>query len=287
MEIEKSEISRSVNTGVKGHDRLRVGGLIRVRVIKALVHGYSQVEIRGRVVSARLSGEIPSSLFIARIMKTSPQLELKFIRSLKNRGNIRTQHNIDSLLHGKKPFIQNLFTTDNFFGKLLVFVYGNQKRLKNEIINVIRKQNIHNVLQKSADVSNEVREYFVLQNFYNYLSEDASAFLFPFIIDESCHFCDGKILRGKNESEFSLFLNISLQSGEKIHFLVFSDFDEIVCTISTDNLELEKRLRDEVQILTQRLKSHGLHRNVEIHFAPYREGDFENLKKIKKIDIKM
>jgi hypothetical protein len=287
MEIEKPEITRSLNTDGKGSGRLRTGQLLRVRIIKALARGYSQVELRGRIVSARLSGNIPSSLFIARVMKTAPQIELKFIRSLKNKGNTHTQNSISSLLYRKKQFIQNLFTTDNFFGILLVSVYRNKKRLKENIINVIKNQNINKILQKSVDVSKEVREYFVLQNLFNYLSEDASAFLFPFLIDERWHLCDGKILRGRDSSELSLFLNISLESGDKIHFLVFLDFDVIVCTVSTDNSDLEKRLRNEAQILAQRLKSQDFHRNVEIHFTPYRERDYENIKKIKKIDIRM
>ncbi len=287
MEIEKPEIARSLNTDVKESGRLRTGQLLRVRVIKALARGYSQVELRGRIVSARLSGNIPSSLFIAKVMKTAPQIELKFIRSLKNRENAHTQNSIDSLLYRKKQFIQNLFTTDNFFGKLLVSMYKNKKRLKENIINVIKNQNINTILQKSADVSKEVREYFILQNLYNYLSEDVSAFLFPFMIDERWHLCDGKILRGKDASELSLFLIISLESGDKIHFFVFSNFDVIVCTISTDNADLEERLRNEAQILAQHLKSRDFQRNVEIHFAPYRERDYENIKKIKKIDIRM
>ena len=287
MEIEKPEIARSLHADAKGHSRLLDGQLIRVRVIKALARGYSQVEIRGRVVSARLSGKIPSSLFIARVMKTDPQIELKFIRSLKNGERTPTQNSIDSLLYRKKQFIQNLFTTDNFFGKLLVFVNKNKKRLKENIRNVIKNQNINTILRKNADVSKEVREYFILQNLYNYFSEDTSAFLFPFIIDERWHLCDGKILRGKDASELSLFLSISLESGDTIHFFVFMNFDVIVCTISADNAGLEKRLRNEAKILSQRLKSQDFRRNVEIHFAPYRERDYENIKKIKKIDIRM
>jgi len=285
MEIEKSEITNSLNTRDSGN--VKIGNYIRVKVLNSLGKGRFLVEFKGKGYSASWKGNITSKLFIAKVIKIAPQLELKFIKGLDNKKPFFNSGVLDTLLNIKKSFIQNLITSDNFFINLSVLFQKDKKGMRENIQTSINKQNILNVINKNAAILNEVKEYYVLQNIYNYINPNSYIFYFPFKIYQKNYFCDLRLFGGKESLNNSLFLSISLDNERKLWFFVFIDYEVIVCTVSANDMHLERRLKLHINALVKNLQNLNYNRKVEIHFAPYSEQDYLKLNMIKKINIKM
>jgi hypothetical protein len=285
MEIENLKIF-SITKG-KESNVLGTGALVRVRVLNNLGRNRFLVEFKGRLYSARLNESIKSRFFLARIIKASPGIELKFIKKLDGKSINLKEGTIEPLLAAKKSFIQDLIATDIFFRTITVLFHKDRKSLKESVHRSIRNQNILQVINKSSKIATEVKEYFILQNLYNFVSGDSLVLSFPFRIDQRHYLCNFKFIGGKESESNAFFLSIALEDGRKIGFLVFVDFELLSCTVSSNDSKLEERLKSNISTLVRDLKNLYFNREVEIHFTQYRENNLLNFNLLKRIDIKM
>ncbi|HEB30563.1 MAG TPA: hypothetical protein ENI15_06770 [Spirochaetes bacterium] len=285
MEIKKSEITapaaKSVTKDVK------VGQLLRVRVLRSLGKGKFLVEFKGKTHNAILNRNISSRLFMAKVVKVSPGLELKYVKKLELPNFSTGNNNLLALLNTKKPFIQKLITSDNFLVSLFVFIQKNKKNNKKIVQNSVKNQNISHILNKKKLTLNKAVEYYILQNLYNMMNDNENIFLFPLRVDDNSYLCDLKISEEKNSIDNSFFLSITLDEERKIGFLVYFDYEAIVCYVSTNDQKLKCILRSNAEILINHLKSVNYNKKVEVAFVPFREQAFYSANSLKKIDIKM
>jgi len=285
MEIEKTEIKPAFRSKIYGS--LKPGNLVRVKVLHSLGRGYFLVELKGKIYHARLSENIQNNLFIAKVSKLKPYIELKFIKGLDSKSYTVSKSQIATLLQTKKSFIHNLINSDNFFVNLAVLLKKDRKGIRENIKHSIRKQNIKNIVKNPLRITNEIKEYFILQNIYNYINNNSCYFCFPLRLDKEYHICELKVFGDKESTENGFFLLIHLDEERKVGFLIFYNYEVIICTVSTNDDELEGLLKINIQGLIKNLKDLDCKRKIEIHFAPYREQDFARFSSIKKIDIKM
>ena len=266
---------------------MKPGGLVRVRVLKHVRGSSYLVEIRGKTHVARLEGRFPSLMFIARVEKLDPRMVLKYVRAFDRPGTARQASVSGDLLAEKKSFIQNLIATDNSFEKLLVFLQGGKKGIKDSLRRAVRNQNIYRLLGRNEIGSKEFVTYYCLQNIHNLLHYGTSALLFPLKVGEKYHPCDMRIFRAENGLENSVLLTVSLENERKIAFLVFIDYELINCTISTNSREIEDRMRSNIRTLLQNLKGIKIDREVKVRFARYDETELSRLGSMKKIDVRL
>ena len=285
MEIKKSELTAPVTRSLTRD--VKVGQLLRVRVLKNLGKGNFQVEFKGKTHNAILDRNISSRLFMAKVMKVSPGLELKYIKKLELPNTGTGSSNLLALLNTKKPFIQKLIASDNFLVNLYVFMQKNKKNNKKILQNSMKKQNIWHILNNKKLTLNKALEYYILQNLYNLMSDKEKIFLFPLKVDDNSYMCDLKISEEKNSMDNSFFLSLTLDEERKIGFLVYFDYEAIVCYVSTNDQKLKHILRSNTEILINHLKSVNYNKKVEVTFVPFREQVFYADNSLKKIDIKM
>ena len=285
MEIKKSEITPSVARSVTKD--VKVGHLLRVKVLKNFGKGKFLVEFKGKTHSAILDRNISSRLFMAKVVKVLPGLELKYIKQLELPNTGTGSSDLLTLLNMKKPFIQKLIASDNFLISLCVFIKKNKKNNKNIVQNSVKNQVISHILNNKNLTLNKVVEYYILQNLYNMLNEKENIFLFPFRVDDNMYLCDLKISEEKNSFDNSFFLSLALDEERKIGFLVYFDYEAIVCYVSANDKKVKFILRSNAQILINYLKSVTYNKKVEVTFVPFRDQIFCSANSLKKIDIKM
>jgi hypothetical protein len=82
-------------------------------------------------------------------------------------------------------------------------------------------------------------------------------------------------------------LTVSLENERKIAFLVYIDYELINCTISSNSMEIETRMRSNVKTLLQNLRGLKFDREVKVGFVGYDEEGLSKLGNMKKIDIRL
>ncbi|MCK5093564.1 MAG: hypothetical protein KAR18_02485 [Spirochaetes bacterium] len=285
MEIKKTEITKPLIE--REINNVKIGQIFRVKVLKYLEKGRILVEFKGKSYSAVLDRNISSKLFIARVLKVSPKLELKFIKELDGKKPRISNEGLGALLQSKKSFIQKLITSDNFLVNLCVIMHKDKKNIKKSVKKSIKNQNILHSMTKKGFIFNRVAEYYVLQNLYNLFNYDTCNFLFPCRIDDNHYLCDLKVFDEENCLSNSFFLSISIDNERKIGFLVYMDYEAVICYVSSNDKQIEIILQSHSDMLINYLKSLKYNRKVDVQFVPHREQVFFNLKNIRKIDIKM
>jgi hypothetical protein len=285
MEVERTAVT-STRSGKTGRD-VAVGRYLRIRVIKKLKGNRYMVEFGGKIHTASLKGNISSKLFIAKVAKIIPKLELKVIKTLDNEGFSIERETINGLLGAKKSFIQKLIASDNFPVSLSVLMNKDRKSLKENVRRSIKNQSILHIIDHKMRFSREVMEYFVLQNLSNLLNWQYLNILFPFRFGEKNFLCDLKYNGNKESENSSLFLTIFLDDERKIGFLVFIDYQTITCAISTNDILVERALKAKVDILANYLKSLNYNRKIAINIVPFDEKDYSPHRSLKSIDVKI
>jgi hypothetical protein len=264
-------------------DGIGIGTLIRVKVLKRLNSRHLLVSIRGRRYNAKTPEPLPSDLFIARVLKTRPRLELKFIRDLAHTKKLLGDSRLLQSLGDKKSFIQGLFSSDNFFKALFVPVKGDRRENKGQIQRSIATRR----LAPSLADRGQLNEYLVLENLHNFLGPDSFSFLLPLQIGQRQCAAELNIVADREGMGDGLLLNIHLDDVRRLAFLIFNDYNVINCTLSTNNRLIEKEVRDKMSLLVNGLKSLKYDRAVEVRVVPYREDVFGRAASLKKIDVKM
>ena len=282
MEIKKSEMTKPATIGTD----VKVGQLVRVRVLKSLGKGTFLVEFKGKMHHAVLDRNISSRLFMAKVIKVSPGLELKYVNKLKLPGPGAEGIDLLSLLNLKKQFIQKLITSDNFFVNLSVLIQK-EKNSKKTVRNSVKNQNISSILNKKGLNKNKAVEYYILQNLYNLMNDGENIFLFPFRVDDNNYMCDLTVFEEKNGIDNSFFLTIALDEERKIGFLVYMDYEAIICHVSTNDQKIKMILQNNAETLLNRLKSVNYMKKVEVVFVPFQKQVLNSSRGFKKIDIKM
>jgi hypothetical protein len=288
MEVSESVAKSVAHTGIQKGDtsKLKIGSLVRVRVIRKVGSRTYLVEFKGRSRVALLNGNIQGKLFIAKVMKLSPRIALRYVREL-DAGKNAVIRDLNTMLESaKKSFIQKIITTDNLFENLLVPLQKDKKGIKESLQESIRNQDIFRLLGKESGIK-EIIKYYILQNINNFLNYYSSIFLFPLKIGEKYHPCDLKVLTSEGGTQSSFLLTLFLDNGTKIVFLVFIDYEIINCTIATNSKDVEKRIRSQLDGLIKNLRALKFDRDIKVRFVPYEETGFENTCIMKKIDIKM
>jgi hypothetical protein len=281
MEIRETTLTKIQRD--TGTSTLKRGSYIRVRVLKKLPNKNILVEFKGSRHLARITGSFTSKLFIARVQKLTPRLELKFIKDLEQKNKTFNTRFIEQILHAKKPFIQKLFESDNFLKALSVPVKVDKKLNKTSLQESISRQNIF----KLTGAKKEIAEFYLLQNIHNLINADSFYFLLPLRVGDRNWPCELKLFGGKESQNHGFLLKIHLENERKIAFLVFIDYELINCSLSTNSRVLEDELKLRVNELINGLKSLKYDRTIQIRFVPYTNESFEHLEFLKKIDVEM
>jgi len=285
MAIKKIELTNDLKEDPKKN--LKIGNLVRVKILDNSDKNNLLVELNGKRYVARLKGNILCDLFIAKVVKVFPEIELKYLKRIDNGKGVYDYKLLEKLIISKKSFIQNLINSDNFLVNFKEFLINNKRNIKDNLKQNVLNQNILNLMSSKKVNSNDVFKYYILQNLYNFINYDSLDLLFPIRISEKNYFCNLKINRSKDSIDNSIFLTIFLKNKRKIGFLVFIDYEVINCTILTNDLELEKKLRSNISILIKEFKSLNYNRKVKLDFEPYSENIFNKFNSIKKIDLRM
>ncbi len=285
MEIEKTAKAQEIYKN--GLRTVKIGSLLRVRVLRRLGKGSFLVEFKGENHIARMDGKISSKMFLAKVIKLSPKIELKFMRDLDGDKTVIKSDVLEALLTTKKSFIQKLISTDNFFVNLNVLLQKDKKVIKESIQKSIRNQNVLQLMHRGTVDTREIVKYYVLQNIYNLLNCNSSIFLFPLKVGERNYPCDLRIFGGGESANSSFFLTLYLENERKIEFLVFIDYELISCTIATNSSYIESRIKSQIDVLIHNLKALKFDREIKVHFIPYSESNLLKFNALKKIDIKM
>jgi len=281
MEIEKAALTDIQHNTVS--KVLKEGDFLRVRVLKSLKYHNYLVEFKGNTHLARLKGFLTSRLFIAKVLKLSPKIELQFVKDLENGASSINHRVLEKLLLGKKPFIQKMIVSDNFFEGLSIFIQKDKKDIKASLRKSVAKQTVLGL----ATNNREVVEYFILQNIYNLFNFQSSYILLPVLLGRKKSFCELKVIGDRDSQGTGFILNVHLENERKIIFIVFIDYELISCSLSTNDAYIEGELEKGITLLAGSLKSLYYDRKIDIRIVPYNEKGFQNLHSIKKIDIKM
>ncbi|UCB44344.1 MAG: hypothetical protein JSV25_08945 [Spirochaetota bacterium] len=278
--VRSTAIQKDESPGIK------LGNLVRVRVIRKVGSRTHLVEFRGNSHIALVNGNIQGKLFIAKVLKLTPRIILRYVKELSGNESAQTR-GFDTVLESvKKSFIQKMITTDNLFENLLVPLQKDKKGIKESLQKSIRNQNIFQVLGKEGGLK-EIIKYYTLQNINNFLDYHSSSFLFPLKIREKYHSCDLKVFSSDGGDQSSFLLTLLLENGTKIVFLVFIDYELINCTISTNSMDIENRMKSMIGDLMKSLRMLKFNKEVKVRFIPYEEAVFAKTSNMKKIDIKM
>jgi len=279
------EIKGTALSGVRGKSsgELGIGSLVRVRVLERLDNRHLLISLRGIRHLARHLGPIPTKLFIAQVQRLKPRIELRFIKDLTKEEQPTNSRLLSELQGGKKSFIHRLFDTDNFLKALSVLVKGDRREIRRSFQRSIVNRGIGPSLRGKGDITG----YLVLESLHNFLNPDSFYFLLPLQIGRRNSAAELKLACNREGMGDGFFLNIHLDGERRVAFLVFVDYDVINCTLSTNSQEIEKILKQNIDMLIRGLRSLKYDRKVLVNFTPYREEDFSHFNFLKTIDVKM
>jgi hypothetical protein len=259
------------------------GSMLRVKVLKRLNSRNLLVHFNGKNHHARIAGSLPSNLFIARVQKTKPHLQLRFLRDLQKKDHPLNREVLSKIISGKKPLIQKLFTSDNLGEALSVHV----KEDRRETGTAFRRSISQRRVVPSLSGTKGVMEYLLVESLQNFMSSDSLYFLLPLIVGKRRHMAELRLVGNRENANHGIFLNIEVDSETTIACTVYLDYETIQCTLSTNNPEIEEVLKEKMHLLSSGLKSLKYNRNVHIRLIPY--GRYEEVYPgiLKKIDVKM
>lgn len=285
MDIKNSEPIGRLQRSVP--KRIRVGSFIRVKVLDRLNGNSFRVEIGGGRYVARLQGSIKSRMFVAKVLKLSPKLELQFMKDLEDVQELLQTRFLQALLKKKNLFIQNLVATDKICIHPKLLMQKEKKSLKTFIKESIKNQSTTQLMKRFTTTSQGRLSYFVLQNLYNLLAYDSYVLLLPFILGNKQSIIDLRTFGGKESENFSFFIIVHLENEKKIGFFIYVDYEMMSCTISTNSASIETLVKSNIQILEHELKTLNYNKKIEIRFSPYSEDNYLTLSSLRRIDIKM
>jgi len=241
------------------------------------------VHFNGKNHHARIAGSLPSNLFIAQVLKTRPQLQLKFLRDLQRKNQPLNKEVLLKILTGKKPLIQKLFTSDNLGEALSVHVKEDRRETRAAFMRSISQRHV----VQSLSGTKGVKEYLLLESLQNFMSSDSFYFLLPLIVGQRRHMAELRLIGNRENAGHGIFLNIEVDGETTIACAVYLDYEVIQCTLSTNSPEIEGVLKNNIHLLSSGLKSLKYNRKVHIRLIPYNQYDQTIPGSLKKIDVKM
>ena len=294
MEIKK--LDNILPEMYRNRSTIKKDEIIVAKIVKRITSNSLMVEIKGKNYTALIKEKISGDMFLARVVKLSPKLVLKFIKSL---GKNSIKYNIGNYFFNyKKEFIQKLITSDNFVvGNFLNT--GREKILesKNDIIPLLKKylSGWYTPILKESFLKKSSTSYFqkiyskflVFQSLYNIYNLEHLSFLMPLRIWDKNSLLSMEILNRKNDLSQSLLVKIYLDRNSEILFLIYLDQKLVSCSLSSNNNIINSYFEKEVKFLYENMKSKMLSKKLEINIVP-----FDYLAKIdertfKNIDIRM
>jgi len=291
MGVEKLNYTPTSLPGGQSYisSNIKKGSYVRVRVIKQLGKNQYWIEVKGKTYTAVLKGTLLSSLFIAKVLKNSPGLELKYVQGLIDKNNSQYIH-LERLLYNKKSTISKSITTDNFCINKGVLLSDENRKIKYEVRKAIKSFNTLHFMGEDVQTSYELKEYLTLQSLYNIYHFCSYMFLLPFIMGKKVYIGDIRQIRRPEEGGLSFSLVINMENYIKIGFLVYMDYEIIKCTAATNDQAWADKIKRGLNILEKKLESLGYDRKIKVDLIQdinFSESYFEKIHNLKKIDIKM
>ncbi len=278
MEIKKTAVAGTQKTA--GMQRLKPGDLLRVRVIRRIGPHNFLVEFRGSPHSARFVGLPQSRLFIARIKKLFPKLELKFVRDLEKGGLFKEDDGTSHLLMTKKSFIQKMINSDNFSKRAAVLITEEKRHIKDSLKNTVKRLHNYRFLTRF----NKAAEFYTLQNLNNMCSAQSFYLLLPLLLRRKKSYGELRITGSREDRENGFILTVDLGDEIKIIFTGLIDCEAIHCSISTNSAGVEKEIEIHINSLIAGLKSLYYNKKITVQLVPF---GLSEPGTYKKIDIKM
>ena len=314
MEVEKLNSSSQEIT--KNDSIVKKGELIVARIVGRTGPKSLVVKIKGKNYNALIKENIDGDIFLAKVIKTSPRLVLKFI---KNLGRSEVKFNIsNNFFNFKKEFIQKLIITDNFVvddffnsdflnindTKLLDsgkdFVSLIKRYLSNWYAPILKKLTFNQV--KGSNFQKLYHKFLVFQSLYNIYNLEQLSFLIPLRIGDRKFLLSLMVQNRKNDLSQSVLVKIyigkgtigkdavkeeSTGEGTNILLLIYLDQGTVSCSLSSNNAALTGIIEKKADELLNRLSSKISGKKLEINVVPYNYLDTIDERNFKTIDINM
>jgi hypothetical protein len=280
------EIEKALGTAVLNNEKVQPGSLLRVKVLSSLGKGRYLVEFKGKLHQALLSENIPHRFFIARVLRVNPSIVLKFVAALEGRRASVDRTVLVRLLNTQKPSIMRLVTAGESPVIPGVVILPDEGHTRENLKKSIRRQSIPAAVRNPVEADEKAREYVILQSILNYVDPDTLMFCLP--LKHGAHRDSGelKLFSGKH-GENGVFLLVHLDHGVKVAFLVSVDYESCVCTIGTNDRDMEHLVEANIRQLQQGLEELYTGREVAVRTETFDEEGFDRFTCARKINIKM
>jgi hypothetical protein len=258
---------------------LREGDVVRVKVLRDAGGETPLVDVKGRTLSARLSGGINSPLFIARVVRTSPLIELKFLRSLRGDAASFRKEKLSETLEAKVSAVRKLRVPREF-----AVDDAGAGEIKSALKRIVERTSPSNA---AAGGQPALAELFALLGLVNLLSAESLLLQFPLLLARRRMFCALHVLSEKNAAQQGLYLSLRLEDDREIGFLVCIDHQMLKCTVSASDETLERGLVGSAENLLRNLRSAARNRSVTLEFVPFLEHLAFASRAMKRVDVRM
>ena len=294
MEIEKlNDVMKEFNNNV---NKIKKGELLIARIVEKKGQRSLLVNIKGKNYNAFVKEKISGDIFLAKVLRVSPKLVLKFVENL---GKNATKSKISNYFFNfKKEFIQKLITSDNFV--VDDFINISETTLlesEKDIIPLFKKYLsswyspiLKGVFSKKVNFNFSQKLYhkfLVFQSLYNVYNLEHLSFFLPLKIGEKKYFFNMIVLNRKNDLSQSIFVKIYFNKDLDVLVLIYLDQKLINCSLSSNDERFLNNIKGNVGILSDNLTNKILGKELKINIVPYDYLSKIDDRNFKTIDIRM
>jgi len=294
MEIEKlNDVMKEFNNNV---NKIKKGELLIARIVEKKGQRSLLVNIKGKNYNAFVKEKISGDIFLAKVLRVSPKLVLKFVENL---GKNATKSKISNYFFNfKKEFIQKLITSDNFV--VDDFINISETTLlesEKDIIPLFKKYLsswyspiLKGVFSKKVNFNFSQKLYhkfLVFQSLYNVYNLEHLSFFLPLKIGEKKYFFNMMVLNRKNDLSQSIFVKIYFNKDLDVLVLIYLDQKLINCSLSSNDERFLNNIKGNVGILSDNLTNKILGKELKINIVPYDYLSKIDDRNFKTIDIRM
>ncbi len=290
--MKVSNIKSIGKSDIKKVTDIKTGSLVKVKNVKTLDKTHSLIQIGGKRFIAFLRGKINSDYYIARVLKTTPTLELKFIKGLVIKEKLQNIRNY--FFAQKKEFIQNLIDSDNFLVDDFIKMSKNGENFIDRIkdyfrLSQISKKSLDNpyFLNELLKGKGKIIEYFIQQSIYNFYQDERISLILPLLLNNERIIGDFEIVKNDSNNSNIFVLNIFLTSNKRIIFLIYLDYEAVSCSVSTNEAKIKDKIINNLERLKLAFKRITGRSSVDINFVPYNYLGKVIENGIKTIDVRM
>lgn len=298
---------------------IKEGSLVQVKMARKTGPGSYLVEIRGRSYMARLQGPVPGDHFIARVQSTNPQIMLKYVRNLDTGGSVLEHLHV--LLERKNLSVTDFLRSRSFFEHAGLVMPMNRKRMKEALkqegslgqksalrrlvssairgqlfagrsrngsgTNASSRLSGRTVSGQSSPIERQIGEHLALQHLLNFLDTRNVLLIFPLVLGQNKALAHLKVMTSREGGGSGLLVDVTLEDGTKINFLVFIDYEQVTCSVSASDPDMAGSVEQRLSQLRKGIRSVCSGKTVEVKMVPYTDYGQKQMRLVKRVDFRM